>query len=287
MFVEVSQRDWKTFRTLVPQWQESYMERLCNSYIELLSSGGNASDRLWALDKRLREDKRSLGVTIEMRKSIMTQNLVNLIQDGVITLNDLGEFSDELQDEIRYRVALENRPCPRYIFEDVNRCAPPCDGEEIFANGIFKFNITALIRAFADKKDKLEVAAISVSDWVEKATIDKLVPQHIESADLERPVILLEIAPDYRLYNTDIPESDYVARGFVLADGMHRIAKANMLGIAQLPAYLIKMEEHYPFMYQGYQEYMDYWNQKVAERERDYYRKQGILENVLSKNICK
>ena len=274
--MEVSQKDWKTFRTLVPQWQESYMERLCNSYIELLSSDRNASDRLWALDKRLRVDKRSLGVSIEMRKSVMTQNLVNLIQDGVITLNDIGNFSDELQKEIRYRVALENRPYPRYIYEEVKSCSPPCDGEEVFANGVFKFNISALLKSLANKKDTLELAAISVSDWVDRVAIDQLLPEHIESADLERPVILLEIAPDYRLYNMDIPESDYVARGFVLADGMHRIAKANKTGVLHIPAYLIKMEDHLPFMYQGCHEYMDYWNQKITERESDYYRKQGI-----------
>lgn len=274
--MEVSQRDWKAFRTLVPRWQESYMERLCNAYIELLSSGGNASTRLWSLDKRLREDKRSPGVSMEMRKSVMTQNLVNLIQYGVITLNDIGDFSGELQEEIRYRVALENRPYPRYIYEEMKRCSPPCDGEEIFVNGVFRFNISELLRSLADKKDTIESATITVSDWVDSVAMDKLLPEHIEGADLERPVILLEIAPDYRLYNTDIPESDYAARGFVIADGMHRIAKANMHGVPQLPAYLIKMEDHFPFMYQGSQEYMDYWNRKVADRERDYFSLHGI-----------
>ena len=35
--VDVSKRDWKLFREKLPGWQESYMERLCKEYVELLT----------------------------------------------------------------------------------------------------------------------------------------------------------------------------------------------------------------------------------------------------------
>ena len=44
--MECSKEDWKLFRSKIPGWQEAYMERLNKEYIEILSSEGNASDKL-------------------------------------------------------------------------------------------------------------------------------------------------------------------------------------------------------------------------------------------------
>lgn len=43
-----SEKDWKLFRSKLPGWQEAYMEKLNQEYIELLSEEGNASDKFWA-----------------------------------------------------------------------------------------------------------------------------------------------------------------------------------------------------------------------------------------------
>ena len=43
--VEVSKRDWKLFREKLPGWQESYMERLCKEYVELLTCDKKGSER--------------------------------------------------------------------------------------------------------------------------------------------------------------------------------------------------------------------------------------------------
>lgn len=43
-------------------------ERLTKEYIELLSALGNASDRFWALEKRIKKDKKHPGVMIEMSR---------------------------------------------------------------------------------------------------------------------------------------------------------------------------------------------------------------------------
>ena len=48
----VNEKDWKLFRSRIPDWQEAYMDRLNHEYIELLSGEGNPSDKFWALEER-------------------------------------------------------------------------------------------------------------------------------------------------------------------------------------------------------------------------------------------
>lgn len=38
-----TEKDWKLFRKMLPDWQERYMERLNQSYAELLNSDMQAS----------------------------------------------------------------------------------------------------------------------------------------------------------------------------------------------------------------------------------------------------
>lgn len=61
---DVTESDWKLFRKRLPGWQESYMEKLVGEYMGMLSGEGLASEKFWALEKRVNEDKRrpkSLG----------------------------------------------------------------------------------------------------------------------------------------------------------------------------------------------------------------------------------
>ena len=60
--VEISKRDWKLFREKLPGWQESYMERLCTEYVELLTSNQKGSTRFWALEERIKKDRKAPGV---------------------------------------------------------------------------------------------------------------------------------------------------------------------------------------------------------------------------------
>lgn len=64
-----SEKDWKLFRNKISDWQEAYMEKLDKEYIVLLSGEGNASDKFWKLEKRIREDKKDCGVQREMSRS--------------------------------------------------------------------------------------------------------------------------------------------------------------------------------------------------------------------------
>ena len=108
--MECSKEDWKLFRSKIPGWQEAYMERLNKEYIQILSSEGKASDKFWALEKRIYQDKRSPGVMVQLRKSDMPTQLLSMLRDGVIEWDDLNGFSPELQ-EILKRICLPEWRC--------------------------------------------------------------------------------------------------------------------------------------------------------------------------------
>lgn len=100
--MECSEADWKLFRSKIPGWQEAYMERLNKEYIQILSSEGKASDKFWALEKRINQDKDHPGVIVQLRRRDMPIQLAALLRDGVIEWDDLNEFSPELQEYLGF-----------------------------------------------------------------------------------------------------------------------------------------------------------------------------------------
>ena len=95
---QVEEKDWKLFREKLPEWQEAYMERLIKDYAELLDGDEAASEKFWALDKRIRADRKRLGVCVDgVTRSKLQNILTGLIIENVITEDDLQDFSEELQ----------------------------------------------------------------------------------------------------------------------------------------------------------------------------------------------
>ena len=76
------------------------MGRLCGEYIELLSGDGDPSEKFWQLEKRIRNDKRNPGVRIEMTRTNFIYNIISLINNDVISIEDLEDFSDELKETV-------------------------------------------------------------------------------------------------------------------------------------------------------------------------------------------
>ena len=100
---EISKADWKLFRERIPGWQERYMEKLAQEYIALLTDTNKAaSDKFWELEKRIKKDKNSPGVLINMTKSEAQWDIVRLLRDGAITMEDLKDFSDDLKEAVEY-----------------------------------------------------------------------------------------------------------------------------------------------------------------------------------------
>lgn len=107
MQMTFNEADWKLFRKKLPDWQEAYMERLNREYASLLADSGAASDKFWELDRRIQEDGKRVGVSARMSRSNMYHNLAMLLVDGVITLSDLDDFSDDLKERLAKVVAAE------------------------------------------------------------------------------------------------------------------------------------------------------------------------------------
>ncbi|MDO5311596.1 MAG: multidrug transporter [Clostridia bacterium] len=100
--MEISKKDWKIYREKIGEWQENYMDRLCREYVRLLQSDAAPSERFWALEERIKEDKTRPGVRIELRKGDMMFDLVRLICEEVITIDDLSDFSEDVQDGVKF-----------------------------------------------------------------------------------------------------------------------------------------------------------------------------------------
>lgn len=98
--IDCLESDWKKFRKKVPRWQEAYMQKLTEEYKSILDSDKAPSEKFWALEKSIAQEKRCPGVVADMRRSRMRENIAALLQCGAITRSDLEDFSQELQEEM-------------------------------------------------------------------------------------------------------------------------------------------------------------------------------------------
>ena len=95
-----TKKDWALFREKISDWQEAYMNKLNKEYIELLSGEGRPSEKFWTLEERIRNDKKDTGVQLKMSRSNCIPNIISLLNEEVITMEELDEFSDELKETI-------------------------------------------------------------------------------------------------------------------------------------------------------------------------------------------
>ena len=99
---QMNETDWKLFRKKLPDWQENYMCKLNKEYAAILAGSGKASDRFWELEKRINEDKHDVSVSTRMSRSNMFGNILSFLDKGVITLDDLEDFSEELKEHMTF-----------------------------------------------------------------------------------------------------------------------------------------------------------------------------------------
>lgn len=111
---EYRESDWKLFRKKIIEWQENYMKKLNKEYIMILMQDKKPSENFWELENRIYKDKKKTGVIVDMRRSKLIENILNLLLDDVIILEDLDCFSDVLKDTIQsyvqhYPKAFKNK----------------------------------------------------------------------------------------------------------------------------------------------------------------------------------
>lgn len=64
----------------------------------------NFSEKDRKLHDRIKEDVKPPGELITNKRSIMIQNILGLLNDGLITLDDLNGFSDNLREHMEFNV---------------------------------------------------------------------------------------------------------------------------------------------------------------------------------------
>ena len=100
---EIVEKDWELFRSRLPGWREAYVEQLLRKYDGILHADSPASERFWALEKRVRQDKWSFGVVLtERKRSAMRPNLAEMLEREIITEDDLDGFSEELREALSW-----------------------------------------------------------------------------------------------------------------------------------------------------------------------------------------
>ena len=78
------------------------MEGLVKEYVEFLNDDTKpASEKFRKLEERIKKDKRHPGIVTELSKSEMIWDIVRLIRLNVIVYDDLSDFSDALQQEVK------------------------------------------------------------------------------------------------------------------------------------------------------------------------------------------
>lgn len=93
------------------------------------------------------------------------------------------------------------------------------DGDELYPNGIFVFNITKMIEYIHTHKDEIPLENIEVKAY--RSSLSVLTETHIDKTDITVPVILAEISPGR--YN--------------VIDGNHRLEKAYRMKVVYISAY--------------------------------------------------
>ena len=94
------EEDWKIYRSSIAKWQERYIAKLLEEYKSIIDTEDNPASKFWMLEKRINKDKLCSGVIIEIRRTKMFTQLVDLLDHNVITFEELSPFSPELQEAL-------------------------------------------------------------------------------------------------------------------------------------------------------------------------------------------
>jgi len=72
---------------------------------------------------------------------------------------------------------------------------PTNDGDEIYANGIFNFNISRILKQIKAGKLDVEEEQINVNEWFKTHCRGSVNEEHLPMVDIKKPVLQAEIRP--------------------------------------------------------------------------------------------
>jgi hypothetical protein len=109
---------------------------------------------------------------------------------------------------------------------------PLYEGDEIFPNGIFHFNISRILEHIETGIIEVEEERIEVEKWLKTHFRGTLNEDHLPTVDISKTILQAEIRPGM----------------FTIIDGNHRIEKAFREGVLYLNSYKLRGEQLIPFL---------------------------------------
>ena len=159
-----------------------------------------------------------------------------LLGDGI------GTFTSGAQDHIR----LTGHVCPNKML--------PC--------GTLGFNLTGLRTYCETHKEEIRQIEIEIKRWnsLYPCILDE---SRIGQADLDEPVLLVEITPECFEFDGSIDPESSIERNYLLIDGGCQMEKARRLGRKKIPACALSVEQHADYMVSGREGFVKYWNREL------------------------
>lgn len=99
----VKESDWKVFRKRVPELRERYL-RVRNAELAALVADEalTPTERFWNLEERAREIAKILRECLDgYSRSKMVLSMILMRRHGMLSDEDLEQFSDELREHLR------------------------------------------------------------------------------------------------------------------------------------------------------------------------------------------
>ncbi len=95
-------KDWEMYQSKLGKWQEDHADRLIKEYMKILTGKGTAMERIAALKEHADGDFSGIGLTLIPNEEEMLFDLIDLVREGVITVDDVGDFSEETLETVKH-----------------------------------------------------------------------------------------------------------------------------------------------------------------------------------------
>ncbi len=94
--------DWKTFRNRVPEWRERYLRGVNQRLVGMLTDPNRSpTERFWDTKQKMKEEAQVLTKCLDGHsRSNMDWFLMLMLRHGLVTEDDLTEFSEELKERV-------------------------------------------------------------------------------------------------------------------------------------------------------------------------------------------
>ena len=103
----MTESDWKKYSARLHEWRDRYLDRRNRAFVQSLQrSGKTPSERFWETRSQVEGEAKVLRDCFDRHsRSSMKMSLVLMLRYGIVEWEDLRDFSDECQEDLRRAVA--------------------------------------------------------------------------------------------------------------------------------------------------------------------------------------